>query len=544
MNASQSNISLAKTLEDMGNCLGIDRQTWIDNEWPEKILIEITIDSTSLTVDCIMKILSSITVFKNSITILIGPYHQMFPSQNSNPAIILAQVQGLSVDNQLFLTIEIDKMQYLHDHYPDITQLGRTILYIFPEKIEQIFAESSLIDLQELIWEYTLKHSFFSTANNQMTQQLMEQVFILIPDTTMLYAGDYLVLIGGEYLTTKRPNWILSRKSNSSDAYNRCMEIRHNELLWPPNYPLAVTPWHFYLTSPDPAETDLGKALKHHFLFLFILFTADRTDQFTTTEQNGYYKSSYSGSEHQASAIISNPWTALFYLNITNETRDILKAILDFIHDNPSTCADKLTITQLVLMDCLLGKDENLAASVIINKAAEIKRKLDWHWKIFIEGRITKNWQVVKEIEGAINQTIKEYSDQVNDLVGKLNETVLAAIGVILGSFLTAIFAEEFNAIIFRIGVLTYAGYVLFFPLLYSMINRWQTYQTTVDQFSTQRDSYVKLLSEAVIQEMVKTNKYDMYTHRFRQWFFISVGVYLGLILLLALAAVMVPNLF
>lgn len=129
-------------------------------------------------------------------------------------------------------------------------------------------------------------------------------------------------------------------------------------------------------------------------------------------------------------------------------------------------------------------------------------------------------------------------------MVGKLNETVLAAIGVILGSFLTAIFTDEFNALIFRIGVITYAGYVFFFPLLYSMINRWQSYQTTVDQFMTQQQSYIKLLSEAVIQEMIKTNKYDRYTRRYRLWFFISVGVYLGLILLLGLAAIIVPNLF
>jgi len=544
MNASQSYMSLAKTLEEMGNCLGIPRQIWIDNEWPHKILVETTIDPTKLTVDCILKIVAAITTCKNSITIVFGSNNQEFPAQISDPAIILAQVQSLSIENQLSLTIDIDKTQYLRDHYPELTLAGRTILYIFPEKIEHIFAESSLIDLQELIWDYTFQDTFIPTANNQMIQQLMEQVFILVPEETMLYVGDYLVLIGGEYLTTKRPDWILTRKSNSIDAYNLCMEIRHNELLWPPNYPLAVTPWHFYLTSPNLTETDLGKALKHHFLFLFILFTADRTDQLTAIPQNGYYKSSYSGSEHQASTIISNPWTSLFYLNITDEARVILKAILDFIHDNPRTCADKLTITQLVLMDCLLGKDENLAAVEIVNKAAEIKCKLEWHWKIFIEGRITKNWQVIKEIESAINQTIKEYSDQVNELVGKLNETVLAAIGVILGSFLTAIFTDEFHALIFRIGVLTYAGYVLFFPLLYSMINRWQTYQTTVDQFSTQKESYIKLLSEAVIQEMIKTNKYDQYTRRFRRWFIISGGIYLGLILLLVLASVIVPNLF
>ncbi|HWQ45313.1 MAG TPA: hypothetical protein VN376_00520 [Longilinea sp.] len=543
MNHRQPSTSLVNVLYEMGDCLGIGRQSWIDNEWPDKILIETTITSTCITEVCIPKILDALQFFGSSITIQLGPDNWEFPSRIPDIAVLLNTIQSMMENDQLEISIEVNKDKYLRDHYSEITKNGRTILYIFTEKISLIFANSDLIQLQELIWGYTLPDTF-STPNNQITQQLMEQVVILVPEETMLYVGDYLVLIGGEYLTTKRPDWILTRKSNSIIAYNLCMEIRHNELLWPPNYPLAVTPWHFFLTSPVPAESDLDKALKHHFLFLFILFTADRTDQLTSIQQKVYYKAAYSGSEHQASVTVSNPWPAHFYLTITDDARYYLKAILDFIHDNPRTCADKLTITQLVLMDSLLGKDENLAAAEIVNKAAEIKRKLEWHWKIFIEGKITKNWQVVKEIESAINLTIKEYSNQVNELVGKLNETVLAAIGVILGSFLTAIFTDEFNALIFRIGVITYAGYVFFFPLLYSMINRWQSYQTTVDQFMTQQQSYIKLLSEAVIQEMIKTNKYDRYTRRYRLWFFISVGVYLGLILLLGLAAIIVPNLF
>lgn len=541
MNPIQASEKLVDAILRLGEPLGVTRQFWIDNEWPDRLLIDISFPITNLTVGCINEMQQAEQLFENSISIIFGFDALEFPKHATDSTKVLNDIQSIASDGSIEITIEINKVQFLRDHFPDIFSTGRTLLYIFPEKITQIFTDSSLIDLQELIWGYSVPANSLPAST---LPGLLEQVFILVPDETMLYAGDYLVLIGGEYLTTRRPDWILTRKINPAETYSICMANRHNELLWPQNYPLVVTPWHFYLLPPQPVGTGLETALKHHFFFLFLLFTADRTDELNTSEQIGYYKSAYTGSEHQACVTASNPWPRNFFLTIPEEACAILRSILDFIHENPTTCADKLTIAQLVLMDSILGKDENLAAAEIIRKAGEIKRKLEWHWKIFIEGRITKNWQVVKEIESAINQTIKEYSDQVNDLVGKINETVLAAIGVILGSFLTAIFAEEFNAVIFRIGVVTYAAYVFFFPLLYSMINRWQTYQTTMDQFAAQQDSYVKLLSEAVIQEMIDKNKYALYLRRFRLWFFLSVGVYVLLIFLLALASVYVPSLF
>jgi hypothetical protein len=61
------------------------------------------------------------------------------------------------------------------------------------------------------------------------------------------------------------------------------------------------------------------------------------------------------------------------------------------------------------------------------------------------------------QVETMVSETVVAFADRTAALTKSLTDTILAAVAVLIGSFIAAAFATPFNATLFRIGVLTQA---------------------------------------------------------------------------------------
>jgi len=75
----------------------------------------------------------------------------------------------------------------------------------------------------------------------------------------------------------------------------------------------------------------------------------------------------------------------------------------------------------------------------------------------------------VKALKNYVADSIYSLSDQISIMLKSLSDTMFTAIGIVLASFIGALFKDKFDPNIFRIGLVTYGFYVLIFPLIYNI---------------------------------------------------------------------------
>jgi hypothetical protein len=144
-------------------------------------------------------------------------------------------------------------------------------------------------------------------------------------------------------------------------------------------------------------------------------------------------------------------------------------------------------------------------------------------------------------LEDYIVATVNSFSNQISQIIKNLSDTILAAVGVLLGSFIAALFKDQFNPIVFRFGIICYIFYIIFFPLTYNMLNQWQYYKKLCANFEFRLMRFRKKLYSKKIDYIVSNQVIDS-KRRFMQWFRITLATYIIVILLSALAAVYVPQ--
>lgn len=77
-----------------------------------------------------------------------------------------------------------------------------------------------------------------------------------------------------------------------------------------------------------------------------------------------------------------------------------------------------------------------------------------------------------------------------------LSESILAAVAVLVGTFIAATFDQPFNEDLFRIGMFAYAGYVLIFPGLLGVISSAGRFRSARADFDHRMTSYRRLLGD------------------------------------------------
>ncbi|PXF55056.1 MAG: hypothetical protein C4B59_17600 [Candidatus Methanogaster sp.] len=126
-------------------------------------------------------------------------------------------------------------------------------------------------------------------------------------------------------------------------------------------------------------------------------------------------------------------------------------------------------------------------------------------------------------------------------MIKSLSDAMLAAVAVLLGSFIAALFKDEFNPTIFTIGMVAYAVYVLIFPLFYNMRHQWERYQVLLDNFEERQLRFEDRLYQEKVSTIVGTQVTGS-QRRFKRWFWATCAAYMVVIILAVVAALCVPG--
>jgi hypothetical protein len=533
--------------ERFGKMLGVDRQFWIKKESKKGISFSLDLDYITIKQIEFQPIKDILEHFGNSVSIDISIGSLIIYSNKKNSNISTGRfnqiIKEIAPDATVTLKFEINKYNYVKKYYAKIlSPRDKTLVIYFVENLENLLKDRDIKVIQENIWDCKPKNSWDEVEKADAFERISKKVIVIVPDADLYCkCSDFLLIIGGKYLTVqqfkKTEHTNLSVKNNCRSIYDTCQE----NLKWQLNKHILITPWHFHVSEYGSESSGLVHLLRQHFFNLFILYTADRTVFSKRIDSINNYRAIYCGSNQQADFILRDPWQE-GQLSITDENAGHLLQIINFVYENKKTASDKIIISQLVIMDHIIGMNNIAKVGRIIEYSASILEKVKWQWKMLAEGKIRQNWKQIQEIETDIHNIIRNFSDQISTLVSKLVEVVWSGIIVTLGSFLAAIFSSDFNTTIIRVGLLTYAIYLLVFPLTLSMLNHWQVYQTTIRQFESQRKEFQKSLPLLIVDKLVTESEYDRNRKGFISWFIALIIIYIVIIALLIIGAYFVPK--
>jgi hypothetical protein len=128
--------------------------------------------------------------------------------------------------------------------------------------------------------------------------------------------------------------------------------------------------------------------------------------------------------------------------------------------------ADRLTVLQVVVANALEGERRRGEGDGAPGQADDIAKRVEAAWKAFIEQKLDKFFGQLKQLEETIEATSRAYHEQVQALTKTLIDSMLAAVAVVVGSFIAAMFKTPFQPYVFWFGAGVYLAYLLVFPIL------------------------------------------------------------------------------
>jgi hypothetical protein len=391
-------------------------------------------------------------------------------------------------------------------------------LYFYEAKLSTYLKNCNLENIESDIW----KNKKDAT------------VVVVLPHDNVCLAGQRLLICGGEYLDQAS----LQKIEWHEDQYvDQAYSVSRENLKWHDVRLNFITPWHLFVQDQEKkSSADIKATLAAHFLNTFLLYSADFSflqkkdskdiliSRYTTQNRNLEIAHQNSGISIEGS-----------------EKQKELLSILNWIYDPQWSAGDRLTLAQQNIVDTINNFKEVDRFQALLDKAGTIKKNIDWHWETFTHKKIDAYFGVIKDYEDYLNQIAQGFATDIANILKSLSETLIAAIAVVIGSFIASLFKDTFNPFIFHVGLIAYAVYVLGVPLLYNMILRWKEYQS----YQAQRDARIKRLRESLpdtkIQEIWDSWKIDTISTRFKWVFWITVVIYIVVIILLLLAAWLVP---
>lgn len=364
-----------------------------------------------------------------------------------------------------------------------------------------------------------------------------DKMIILAPECDIALNGDYLSVLGGAamakwqtFFPATAPN-----RERVKFVYDEALK----SLKWVYFSLKHLTPLQLEVKGTAHRDEKVAQAIYAQLIALCLVYTADQT---IMTDKG--WRSTYAAGSDVSELTVGNAETLAavdgdFDLWAASQN---LGAIFEWAYSGERGASDRLSIMQGVIARALPGKEPLPNYQELLRQAGHLKEKIKWGWAAFIEDKLNVYFTQVRGVEEAVDTTVESFNDQVHALVKALTDNTLAAVGVIVGSFIAAIFADKFNATIFRLGVLSYAAYLLIFPGVLGLYFTWQRYRHAVAAFGKRNKEFKKRLFPEEVKTIVGTTVQDR-ERWFKKWFFAVTIIHIIMVALLVLAAWRVPAL-
>jgi hypothetical protein len=364
-------------------------------------------------------------------------------------------------------------------------------------------------------------------------------LFVIVLDSDIDLSGDYLVICGGQHLSNLAPSAPDPPDTRHLEAVTAC---RDQYIGWDAQWVRALTPWHFSLAGSCDDSALLG-LLRAQLVKLVVLFTCDRARTRSEEMMPRVILAEYRGRDHVAIVSIDER-SPLDYTDA--EGAALLRAVDWSYEDNgtegrPNWVSDRLPFVQTRVAQSLESVTVSERLTVLICAMPHLLEGLEWNWKAFIEGKVGDYLNSVKQVEDVVSSTVSAFADRTAALATGLAQTMLAAIAVLVGSLIAAAFTTPFNAALFRLGVLTYAAYVVVFPGVIGLISSSGSLHVARGEFEARITRFKETLYPDKVASIVGSRVRDAQRSFFRWLAFVAVA-YVLVAVAAGFAAAEVPH--
>ena len=358
-------------------------------------------------------------------------------------------------------------------------------------------------------------------------------------DTDVNLRGDHLSVIGGAWLQEVRN---AAADPPSVLDVEGIVASRDMHVGWNTRWVRALTPWHFRVTGTC-ADVALDGLLRAQVVKLAVLFTCDRARIRPLGALPGEILAEYRGREHVAIVPIDEG-TPLQCSDA--ETAAIVHAV-DWCYQSrgtagqPDWVSDRLAFLQTRVAQALEPHPAPDRLSIFATAMPYLFEGIKWHWKAFIEGKVGEYLDRVQQIENVVSDTVSTFADRTASLTKGLTDNILAAVAVLVASFIAAAVRTPFNPTLFRVGVLSYGVYVLIFPGAIGLFAS----ASSLGRARTDFDARIKTFNETLYPEKVADivdGRVDSAQSTYHRWLGFVGAVYLAVAIACGVASAVVPG--
>jgi hypothetical protein len=403
-------------------------------------------------------------------------------------------------------------------------------IYLFPEALERALG-SSLTDLDH--------------DETSVLKALAEErkLVILLPKRDVVLDGDYMAVVGGDALVKWQEH--VSQKPADALAKARTVyEQARDKLRWVYFELKYLTPLHLNVHCEEGASGDVRDPAANRSLvglvyaqlvtcsLLYIAGQSRWNEAEAASEgpTNSLWQATLASDRYLANLDIGDAGTLREALTASNPV-DPWKAALvigqrgAWVYEDERHVSDRLVVLQYVIASALRDNDSSINCRELLRQAEEVSKRAEWGWEGFITDKLDKYFAQVKLLEDTIEATTKSYDEQVQNLTKALVDNMLAAVAVVVGSFIAAIFKAPFETYVFVFGSGVYFGYLLFFPIGVGLVSTWQRFTQTRAMFEKRSKDFGKRLTTDQVDQIVGETMRRRESW-FKNWFTVTTLLY------------------
>ena len=398
-------------------------------------------------------------------------------------------------------------------------------------------------------------HYFFATSVEGLLAQGLDQLeaaiwpgqaeprMLLIGDTNLRRSGPAFQIVGGSDLGQPLPALAPLPERVLADI-ERMRSDRAEQISWDYQWVQRLTPVQLQLDG-EPGGSRLEALLTAGYVQLCVLYTCDRARRQQNAANDWEVRSEYQGG--QVTVQVPVPEAQPIAVPVTGAVVGGFANLVDWcyrLRDEGTTldwAPDRLRFTQMRIAQVLEPVPEANRLVTLVGQVTDVLAALDDQWRAFIEDRFTQYLDKEQQLEKAVNDVVVAFGDKTAELVKGLSDTLLAAVAALIGSAIAAAFKSPFDAALFRVGVLTYAGYVLIFPGVYGLSAQVGQFRQIDQSFEHERTRFVTMLNPERTSRIVDGRPASAKS-RYWKWFWLTVlgyGIAIGAGIA---AAVVVPS--
>lgn len=484
----------------------VDRLTVFDEEFP----------AARLTSLAIQDITNLITAFGDAIrfAIRVGEY-ELFTACEAHMPTDLSSLKEVQRHGVVTLELDCDKERLrLLNRWDDPGKRYR--LFFHEHRFVQILSGSLAepSQLESLLWH-----------NNAANR-----VVVLLPDNPIQLVGPFLAIFGGTQLA--RADEI---ESVSEEEVQRAAWVHsacRDAIRWEQSYTSFLVPRHLRIGGDFTSDL-VTTAILTHWANLSVLFTADRVRS-KETRLVATYATERMRCDIELMTEIGDGGFPF------RTSVGALGDVAEWAYDE-KWGDDRLRMVQIGIARAMSNAEQPRKCASLVIQSPGIREELGWRWKTFISDEIERFCEDEQKLEDQVAHTVEAFDGEVADMIKSLSATVLAAVGVLIGSIIAAAFKGGFDATVFSIGTWSYVVYVAVFPGIYNMTHHALRFQTCSATFENRRKRFGRLLAPDVVENVIG-GRVSLAKRRFCSWFVVTILAMLGVIFACWMADQNIPS--